>query len=492
MMTMMESRLRSGFLNGLAVLVPLALAACTAGGNVQTTATANPTSPPAAVPSVPSPSVGPLVTVSGPTPTATSARAADWSTYHRDNTRTGAFADGPSPNGLRQQWESEALDGAVYAEPLLAGDRVFAATEGDSVYALDAPSGKVLWRTHLGEPVPRSSLPCGNIDPTGVTGTPVIDPAAGVIYAVASLQPLHHELVALDLSTGAVRFRVPIDPPGADPRVHQQRAALALSKGLVYVSFGGRFGDCGNYHGWVLAASAADGSVKASYQVPTPREGAIWAPSGPAVAGNGDLFVATGNGASSTDFDFANAVIRLSSDLKVLDWFAPTDWAALSARDADLGSVGPAPLDGGLVFQIGKTGTGYLLRADHLGNIGGQVFQGAVCNGAYGGTAYAPPILYVPCRNGLVALRLNGESFAIAWRGPNFNAGPPVVGGGSVFAVDQGDGTLYALDARDGSVGFRSSPAQGASSLPHFLTPTLSPSSVFVSRGRTIAAFGPG
>src|SRR2546430_15246424 len=97
------------------------------------------------------------------------------------------------------------------------------------------------------------------------------------------MQPPHHEIVALDVATGAVRYHQPLDPPGADPLTHLQRGALALSRGSVYVPFGGRFGDCGAYHGWVLAARAADGGRTAVYQVPTSREGAIWAPPGPSI-----------------------------------------------------------------------------------------------------------------------------------------------------------------------------------------------------------------
>ena len=96
--------------------------------------------------------------------------------------------------------------------------------------------------------------------------------------------------------------------------------------------------------------------MKSTYQVPTEREGAIWAPPGPSIDSAGSVFVATGNG-SSTDparFDYGDAVLRLSADLRLADWFAPTDWAALNAADADVGSVSPSLLDGGLVFQAGK------------------------------------------------------------------------------------------------------------------------------------------
>jgi outer membrane protein assembly factor BamB len=389
-------------------------------------------------------------------------------------------------------WETPPLDGAIYAQVLVHGDRAFVATENDTVYALDARSGNVVWQTHVGEPVPRSSLPCGNIDPTGITSTPALDPTAGLLYAVAFVQPPHHELYAFEVATGRVRFHQPIDPPGASPLPHQQRAALSLAQGTVYVPYGGLFGDCGNYHGWVLAASASDGRQTAVYQVPTQREGAIWAPAGATIDAAGNLYVTTGNGDSTSQFDYANAVIRLSPDLKMQDWFAPTDWADLSRRDADLGSIGPTLIEErGLVFQAGKTGIGYLLRADHLGNIGGQLFQAQVCNGAYGGTAHWGDLVYLSCRDGLVAVRVqpDGSSFTVAWRGPTFNAGAPTITDGAIWTIDGSNARLYGLDAADGHSVFQA-PGASSGNLPHFLAPSAAGGRIFQSRGRSIAAFG--
>jgi polyvinyl alcohol dehydrogenase (cytochrome) len=393
---------------------------------------------------------------------------------------------------MHQVWETPPLDGLIYAQVLVQGGRVFVATQNDTVYALDAASGDVVWQTHVGEPIPRSSLPCGNIDPTGITSTPVVDPAGGVLYALAYVQPAHHELYAFDLATGSVRFHQPFDPPGASPLPHQQRAALSLSQGTLYVPYGGLFGDCGNYHGWVLAASASDGQSTAVFQVPTQREGAIWAPAGATIDAAGDLFVATGNGDSTSRFDYANAVIRLSPDLQMQDWFAPSDWADMSRRDADLGSISPTLLeDRGLVFQAGKTGIGYLLRSSQLGNIGGEVFQAPVCNGAYGGTAQSGDTVYVACRNGLVALRVQNDQFEVAWRGPSFNAGPPTLTDEAIWTIDGSSARLYGLDPASGQTVFQSPTGAGATGLPHFLAPSAAGGRVFQSLGRTIAAFGP-
>jgi outer membrane protein assembly factor BamB len=414
---------------------------------------------------------------------------ADWTTYHGDAARSGVARGGPALRRPQLGWTSAALDQPVYGEPLVVGGRVLVATEGDSVYALQERSGALLWHTKLGEPIAGGSLPCGNVDPVGVTSTPVADPADGLLYVVAFLDPdhPHHELVALDLASGAVRFRRPADPPGADPRVHNQRGALVLANGRVYVAFGGRYGDCGRYHGWVVGLPASGNGPVVTFRVPTAREAGIWAPAGPVVDRWGELLVATGNGASTVHYDEGSSVLRLAADLRQLDAFAPPDWAELSRADADLGSVSPTLVGDGLVFQVGKAGVGYLLAADHLGGVGGQRFSGQVCQGAYGATAWRAPLVYVPCTDGLVALRVARQpapAFRVAWRSARFNAGPPIVAGGAVWTLDQQTGTLLAFDPATGRARGRVHVGLAA----HFAAPSAADGLILVATGRQVTA----
>lgn len=422
---------------------------------------------------------------------ATGASATNWLTYGRILARTGDDpASGPSQSA-KQLWQSPQLDGDIYGEPLLDSGRLFIVTENNTFYSLDATSGKVVWQQHVGTPISRSSLPCGDIDPTGITGTPVIDPSSGTLFAVAFEQPGKHELYAVDVATGAVQYHVPIDPPGADPLVQQQRSALALANGMVYVAYGGLDGDCGQYHGWVVAAAATNGAIGATYQVPTQREGAIWAPAGPAIDGAGNLFVATGNGSSTSQFDYGNSVMKLSPNLKVLDWFAPTNWAELNRTDLDIGSISPLLVPNGLIFQIGKSGEGYLLHADHLGQIGGQAFAAPVCAGGYGAfgsTAFAASYIYVPCRNGMVALHLGAASFSTAWTGPASAPDSPVVAGGVVWAVNPAQNALVGLDATTGASRFQVALPASTGSLPHFIAPMVATNTVYVAVGRVVLA----
>ena len=107
------------------------------------------------------PTITPLALTVVPQPTATpdtpTTSNRDWTTYHANNQRTGYIPDTPDPRSLSKIWSTQ-LDGSVYAEPLVVGNRVIVATEGDSLYALDPNTGSIQWRTNVGTPVPLSSL----------------------------------------------------------------------------------------------------------------------------------------------------------------------------------------------------------------------------------------------------------------------------------------------------------------------------------------------
>ncbi len=415
------------------------------------------------------------------------ANGGTWTTYHGDPTRSGVAVGGPSLANARLAWTSPALDGDVYAEPLAVGAHVIAATENNSVYALDAATGEVVWRTNLGTPVDSSTLPCGNIFPTsGITGTPVADPSTEILYVAAFLSPANHELFALDEGTGEVAWHRPIDPPGADPRTHQLRSALTLANDRVYVAYGGLFGDCGDYHGWVVGVRADGSGPLIDHQVPTANAGGIWAPSGPSADEAGNLYVATGN-SFGTSYDFGDSVIKLSPDLERLDSFAPSNWAELDASDQDLGSVGPALLPGDRLFQIGKEGVGYLLSSTDLGGIGGELFAQELCSSSFGGTAHTETMIYVPCTDGLVALRVakDGASFEEAWRSPGFNAGPPIVAGGLVWTVDESSAALIGFLPTSGHEIVR----RRMGAVSHFPSPASAMGCLFVPTVRTVTAF---
>jgi len=427
-----------------------------------------------------------------PTTRATNTSGALWATYYGDASRTGSASDGPArPADVRKQWTSPELDGDVYAQPLLVGSRVVVATENDTVYALDASDGSVVWSRHLGEPVPGSALPCGNVDPVGITSTPVVDVRAGRIYVAGLVQPTHHVLFAVALATGQLVASVPVDAAGADATVQNQRAALTLSNGTVFVPYGGRFGDCGDYHGRVVAVAATARGLgrPRSYTLPTQGDGGFWAPPGAVVDGDGDLFLASGNSSSRGAYDYGNTVVRLTPTLALADSWAPTDWATLNAGDVDIGTTSPVLMPGNRVFQVGKAGIGYLLAADHLGGIGGELHSDDVCGGssAFGGVAHDGNVLFVPCSSGVVQVTVQGDTFSTGWNVPMSTPGPTVVANGAVWTVATDDGALIALDESSG----RTVTSQNLGPVPsRFTSPAVDGGRVVAAAGRVVTSFG--
>jgi hypothetical protein len=399
-----------------------------ASGSSSTTAAASRSTPTSSSASTPSPSSAPAA-----------ATGSGWTTFGGSSARAGIAPGAPAHPGLRRRF-SRGVDGQIYAQPLIAAGRIYVATENNTVYAFTT-GGRLVWRRHFGAPVPASDLPCGNLDPSGITGTPVI--AAGRIYAVAFLRNGHHHvLYGLRLRDGHVAVRSNVDT--ANRVVEQERGALLAQGGRIYIPYGGLFGDCGPFHGYVVSTTTS-GRRRIIFRDPATEAG-IWAPAGLSEQAS-TLLVSTGNGGSGTR-GYENAVIRLSSGLRRVAWWAPTNWRALSAGDVDESSLAPLPVSGGRVFQIGKDGVGYLLRHS-LGGVGGQQFSQRLCGGgAFGADAFRAPLAVVPCGGSLAGLRMQNGRFTVQWSSAQGGL-IPVIAGDSVFAITRG-GTLNQLRMSDG------------------------------------------
>ena len=368
------------------------------------------------------------------------------------------------------------LDAAVYASPIVAHGITIVATENNTVYALDE-SGRQLWRVHLGDPARRADLPCGNIDPSGITGTPIYDPSTGSVFVVAEYRaPVRHELVALALGNGAVRWRVSVDLPGASPDAMQERGALAIAAGRVWVPFGGRTGDCGDYKGRVVGVRL-DGS--GSRRSPTPCRPLARRASGrhpaPSVDSAGHLLVAVGNGASGVGdpYDYSDSVLKIDpATARLVDSFSPTTWATDNDADLDLGSQGPA-----LVGSRGSSPPASRAPPTCFGRASSAASAArsarrTLC-ASFGGTAVDGSVVYVPCTDGVRAVRIDANgSMSVLWHADGGIAGSPVVGGGRVWALDQSAGVLHALDPATGrsvaaGSGGRDQPIRDASAVRH-------------------------
>lgn len=412
--------------------------------------------------------------------------ATDWITYHKESARSGFVAGAPDPTALTNLWK-QPLDGAVYAEPLVIGEQLIVVTENNTFYALNAHTGQIQWHTNVGRPVPLSALPCGDIDPLGITGTPAYDPQTGLVFAVAEVQGPAHILFGVDAKTGQVKVRRLADPPHIDPRAHQQRGALALAGGKVYIAYGGLDGDCSDYRGLVVASRTDGTGPLLTYQLPTPREGGIWTPPGPSIDAQGKVYVSVGNGeVTQGNWDHTDSVLRLSPTLQLEDGFAPRRWAQENAADADLGSLGPVLLPNGLIFIQGKSSQGYLLNSNHLGGVGGQIQTFSACStSAFGGAAVSGQTAFIPCTDGLSQIKPGSDGKLLkGWQAPAQINGSPIIGGNTVYSLNPSAGTLYALNATTGSI--RTTISVGTTS--HFATPTLFQNIVFVGTTTGIVA----
>jgi Ricin-type beta-trefoil lectin domain-like len=393
----------------------------------------------------------------------------DVTTHHNDILRTGANLNETvlTPADVNAttfgKLYSIPLDGQVYAQPLYVSklttsgtathNVVFVATMHNSVYAFDADSGLQLWHANFGTPV----HPCDvewheNVtqgSSIGILSTPVIDPSTDTIYFVSrnegSFDPskcnwlpngrgvltgvnqgvFTHYLNALDIRTGAPKFGSPVlitakyqSADGTltfDPSIHNQRAALTLSKGTVYIAYASH-DDLGTYHGWILGYSAATLQQQYRYGDTTSgTKGGIWqAGSALTVDGSGNLYASTGNGAFGASaagvIQTGNSFIKLSPALALLDYFTPSNSATLNSEDADLGSSGLLAIPGTtLLFGGGKQGRAYLVDETNMGKFNAstdkvkQEFQAIFGNGTqhihgtpvYFNSATAGPLLYV-------------------------------------------------------------------------------------------------
>jgi hypothetical protein len=345
-------------------------------------------------------------------------------TWRNDNSRSGqsqkelALTPATVTSSTFGRLFSCLVDGNAYAQPLYvanlaipgSGTRnvVFVATEKDSVFAFDADANASpcvpLWQMSLipaGEQAvlaPTTDITSSDTSPfIGITGTPVIDPSSStlLLYVVAKTEsiptitnfnPVYHQrLFALALATGH-----PVQPtgseipviPGFSPRLENQRAALLLDNGNIYVAFGSH-GDQGEYHGWLFGYDATTLQQSMVFDV-TPTAslgGGIWqSGGGPSADSNHNVYVATGNGTFDVDRggqNYGDSFLQLdpAGGLTVADYFTPCDQQKMFTTAQDLGSSAPVllPDSAGSVSQPhlmmggAMNGSLYVLNRDILG-----------------------------------------------------------------------------------------------------------------------------
>ena len=432
--------------------------------------------------------------------------------FHNHPSRDGlyidsAFTQSAAANLTRDLSFDGSIVGNVHAQPLYidkgSGGRpmIITVTESNNVYALDALDGSIIWKRNVGEPVSMDDLICSDFDPMGIIGTPIVDIASRALFFNAMVTPdrgatKKHFIFSLDVDTGDIKLGWPVDVEAMAsydgiqfvPAIQQQRSALGIVGGILYVGYGS-MRDCSNYHGWLIGVPignpAGVTAWAAAINVGT-HGGAIWGVGGIASDGK-NPFVTTAN-TFDTDGIWAGgeAVIRFQPGPifsgSPTDYWAPVDWLDLDNFDWDIGSSGPLLVDvpgatpSRLVVALGKNTVGYLLDRDNLGGIslpldqasvapGNSIIQAAVTYrtnlGAYVGlraskhklstfrvTATSPPTI----ASGWEAVRQNGgcgSPFVTSSDGTS-NVIVWVVGTGG--EAIQGDERLHGYDADTGAV----------------------------------------
>ncbi|HUC55269.1 MAG TPA: hypothetical protein VMR90_14550 [Candidatus Cybelea sp.] len=433
-------------------------------------------------------------------------------------------------------------------------DVLYVATENDTVYAVDAQSisgssATVLWQTRVlpsGE-APATSLPCGNLNPNGITATPVIDRTRNAIYVEAMSQNsagnIRHRLHALDLTNGNELFGGPTTItatyPGTgghssggivtfDPAVQHDRAAVLESGSIIYTAWSGLYGDCGPYSAWVIAFDAGTliqtGAIDL---VPNNSGGGMWmGGGGPAADASGNIYVISGNGfgdTPGTNSSYGNSFVRLSTSggLQVADYFTPFNTLNEDSRDDDFGSAGPLLLPDlvdannitrHLAVGAGKDGNLYVVDRDNMGQFNSatnnvyQQFQ--LTSGEnhsspvfFNNTVYICPtnsnLKAFPVSKALLATSPSSQSAHVF--GSN-GAVPSVSANGTaqgiVWALDWGAGILLAYDASDLTKELYDSNQAAASRdhfssvAGHFIAPMVANGRVYIGTKTTVAVFG--
>jgi outer membrane protein assembly factor BamB len=533
----------------------------------------------------------------------TTATSADVLTWHNDLARTGQNLNETaltpatvSAATFAKKW-TQPVDGQVYTQPLFksnvtiaaVGVRniVYVATQHDSVYALDSETGQIYWQDSFINPaagittVPSADVGSTDINPEiGITGTPVIDPASLTLYVVAKTKEVTgagtsyvQRLHALDLATGAEKFGGPvvIQPTVAgtgdgndgtghipfDPLIQNQRSALVLLGGIVYIAYSSH-GDNGPYHGWLIGYNATTLAQTAVFNTGpnnppgNAAQASIWMDGAAPASDGSNFFVITGNGwfdANSPlapNTEYGDSFIRISTrggQLTAADYFSPSNQAALSNADLDLGSGGVIllPDQTGAHTHImvggGKQGVIYVVDRDNLGGfnvVADQVVQeidlsillgnalppiapnttpgppGLFSTPAYfNGTIFykpaaadfgvnvASPLLAFPVAGGTLGTTPVQSAATWGWPGSSPVISANGFSNGIVWALEADpskSAVLHAFDASNIAVELYNStlnPGDGLSNAVKFSSPTVAQGHVYVATQMDVSMFCP-
>jgi hypothetical protein len=420
--------------------------------------------------------------------------------HHHHSTRDGLYLDPAFTMTAAAALQRDTnfngtIAGNVYAQPLyIEGGpsgraMIIAVTESNNVYALDAASGNVIWQCNVGAPVPLADLPCGDIDPLGITGTPVVDLPSRTLFFDAMTTPdggttKRHLIYALNVDTGTTNSGWPVDVNVTAKYgstvftsvTQNQRGALAVLGTNVYVPYGGHYGDCGTYYGWLVGVPLIQPTNVMAWAT-TASGGGAWAVGGVASDGT-NAFIATGNTFGASTWSGGEAIIRFQSGPVFSgltnDYWAPTNWPTLDANDTDLGGSGalivdvPGASPSNLVVSLGKDGNAYVLNRTNLGGVSLPLAQAHISKSTIiqAAATYRTSLgTYVVCcanSTNLIAFRINPTSpptITGVWTNKENGRGSPFVtttdGTNNVVVWgigSEGDQRLHGFNGDTGAV----------------------------------------
>jgi hypothetical protein len=424
------------------------------------------------------------------------------------------------------------ISGNVYAQPLYIeggpGGRavVIAVTESNNVYALDANDGSIVWQRNVGAAVPLSVQPCGNIDPLGITGTPVVDLPSRSLFFDGVVTPdagatTKHLVYSLNVDTGAINSGWPVDVGATatfgstafEADTQNQRGGLLVLGGSLYVPYGGHYGDCGTYHGWLVGIPLNNPTSVTAWATAA-NGGGAWGVGGAASDGT-NVFITTGNTFGVNVWGGGEAVIRFQPGPvfsgMTADYWVPTNWVALDAGDVDIGGSGPLLVDvpgatpSQLLLAMGKDGNTYLLDRNNLGGIStpqaqahfadAEIIQAA----ATYQTAQGTYVVYLNFSE-LTAFRItptNPPTLAAVWSANQNGYGSPFVtstdGTNNVVVWGigcEGDQRLHGFDGDTGAVVYSGGGTKEAmAGTRHMSTAIAARGRIYVATDNKVYAF---
>ena len=444
--------------------------------------------------------------------------ATDWLMVDHDPARTGYAPDETAlsvstvPN-LQLNW-STVVDGSVTSQPLYAHavqvngathDIVMVGTAANSLYAIDATNGTVLWKRNFGPTTPNNwAIPDG----FGIEAPPVIDRVLGRAYTVATNGTFHS--LSLNDGTDAYTALTLI----ANPATNSVWGGLNKIGNSVYVATGSNGGDVAPWRGQVYkvdvtAAPALTGNFVVVPSIPAPNGGGgIWGYGGvSADQVTGNVYAASaydsnvlGNG-NETTTPYSNSMTALNSNLSLLGYFqgpAPSTIPCGGAPcDLDFASTPTVFQPAGcptMVAAGSKNGNLYLFRTTDLAG-SGQPLQilnlnapdDSLGSGGVGGvpawdapdnmlfiTDAGPGITGVSA--GIVGLKITAAcTLQVVWSKPlsgsDFPNSTPTVANGVVYVGEGNTGKLHAFNTLTGVELWKSGTGYGAAST--FAAPTI-------------------